>query len=97
MPIKKRIVTDNDICNDAKFLSLKNELMSQNKKLITRQFFLRWKKNIGKDKDNKDIALGINIMDKLLRKYIIRYLLMNRKLQKFKNILIKHVLRKKNK
>jgi hypothetical protein len=96
IPIKKRIITDDDICNNAKFLSLKNELMSQNKKLITRQFFHQWKKKAGldKDKDNKERELGTNIMDTLMRKYITKYLLMHRKILKFKNILIKHILRK---
>ena len=96
-PIKKRIIEmpksniDKDI--QEKFLSLKNELMSQNKKLITRHFFLRWKKNIGYETQT-DIDTSINVMEKILKRYIIRYLLMHGKVLKFKKLLIKHIFRK---
>ena len=89
IPIKRRIDKD----NQEKLLSLKNELMSQNKKLITRHFFLQWKKNIGYETEI-DIVVGINVMEKILRRYIIRYLLMHGKILKFKKLLIKHIFRK---
>ena len=71
-----------------KYLELKNKIMSQNKMLIIRHFFLNWKKD--KMNQNKQVE-GISVIENILRRYIVRYLLMHGKIQKLKILLIKKI------
>ena len=74
-----------------KYLELKDKIMSQNKMLIIRHFFLNWKK----DKMNQQKqSEGISVIENILRRYIVRYLLMHGKIQKLKILLIKKIFAK---
>ena len=56
--------------------------------LIIRHFFLNWKKD--KMNQNKQVE-GISVIENILRRYIVRYLLMHGKIQKLKILLIKKI------
>ena len=63
--------------------------MSQNKMLIIRHFFQNWKKDkLYQNKENESIS----IIENILRRHIVRYLVMHGKIMKFKNLLIKKAL-----
>jgi hypothetical protein len=74
-----------------KISNIKNKLMSQYKTLIIRHFFLKWNKDI-KSKNTNNEYKGINIIENILRRYIVRYLVMHGKILKFKKLLIKYAL-----
>ena len=71
--------------------NIKNKLMSQYKTLIIRHFFLKWNKDI-KSKNANNEYKGISIIENILRRYIVRYLVMHGKILKFKKLLIKYAL-----
>ena len=87
--IHKRILS-----NQETFNSIKNKLMSQNQKLIIRHFFLKWNKDIVHETNE---FKGIRIIENILRRHIVRYLVMHGKMMKFKRLLIKYALSRKNK
>ena len=68
------------------FKSIKNKLMSQNQKLIIRHFFLKWNKDLVHETNE---FKGIRIIENILRRHIITYLLMHGKMMKLKKLLIK--------
>ena len=73
-----------------KIVSLRNKLMIRNKTLMMRHFFSKWKMDT--ECQNK-ITIGTVNLRYILRRYIIKYLIMNAKIIKFKTLLIKYSLR----
>ena len=93
--IHKRIIdTNNEEDNKEKFLSLKNNLLNQNKDLIIRHFFFKWNKDILHESNE---FKGISIIENILRRNIVRYLVMHGKFFKFKKLLMKYALIKRHK
>ena len=74
------------------FKSIKNKLMSQNQNLIIRYFFLKWNKDIVHESNE---FKGIRIIENILRRHIVRYLLMHGKMMKLKRLLIKYAISRK--
>ena len=64
--------------------SIKNKCISLYSALIVRHFFQKWKQNEKNDS---------NLMQKLMRRYIIKSILMNKKLKKLKIHLIKYIFK----
>ena len=62
-----------------------------NKIMIQKYFFTKWKK--GTDIESS-LIIGVNPLQNILRRYFIRYLLMNAKLIKFRTLLVKYALLK---
>ena len=71
-----------------KYIALKSKIMGQNKMLIVRHFFQNWKND---KKQQKEIE-NISVIENILRRYIVRYLVMQGKIRKFKTLLIKLAL-----
>ena len=92
--IHKRIIDTNKEDDKAKFLSLKNNLLNQNKDLIIRHFFFKWNKDIVHESNE---FKGISIIENILRRHIVRYLVMHGKFSKFKKLLMKYALIKRHK
>ena len=91
--IQKRII-QSEVNKEQQILSLKNKLMSQNKELIIRHFFLKWNKDIVNESNEfKDIS----IIENILRRHLVRYLAMIGKFLKFKKLLIKYALNRRHK
>jgi hypothetical protein len=86
--IHKRII-ESDINKEYKILSLKNKIMSQNKELIVRHFFLKWNKDIVHERNE---FKGASIIENILRRHLVKYLAMHGKLLKFKKLLIRYAL-----
>jgi hypothetical protein len=57
--------------------------------MIKRHFFYKWKNKINIE---SNIVLGINSLQSILKRYIIRYLIMQAKILKFRTLLIKYAL-----
>ena len=85
--IHKRILRSKET-----FKSIKNKLMSQNQNLIIRYFFLKWNKDIVHESNE---FKGIRIIENILRRHIVRYLLMHGKMMKLKRLLIKYAISRK--
>ena len=92
--IHKRIIDSNNEDDREKFLSLKNNLLNQNKDLIIRHFFIKWNKDIVHESNE---FKGISIIENILRRHIVRYLVMHGKFIKFKKLLMKYALIRRHK
>ena len=86
LPRTKIIKQKNNEVQD-KIAFLRNKIISSNKTLLTRHYFAKWKKET---KSENNIIIGIDIIQRILRRYIIRYLIMSAKILKFRTILIKY-------
>ena len=73
-----------------KIVSLRNKLMIRNKALMMRHFFSKWKMDT---ESQNHISIGTINLRYILRRYIVRYLIMNAKIVRFRTILIKYSLR----
>ena len=76
--IHKRII-ESEIKKEKQIFSLKNKLMSQNKELIIRHFFLKWNKDIINESNE---FIGESVIEKVLRKHIVKFLVMHGKFLK---------------
>ena len=90
---KAKIVTHNNEIKE-KIINLRKQILGSNKTLLKRHAFLKWKKNT---EFGNHIVIGIDIIRKIMRRYIVRYLIMHAKILKFKSFLINYYLVEKNK
>ena len=74
---------------DEKLIFLRDKIIKINRILLINHFFNKWK---GEITTGNNIVLGINILQNIVRRYIIRYLIMHIKILKFKTFLIKYAL-----
>ena len=72
-----------------KLIFLGNKINKINKIMIKRHFFYKWKNKINIE---SNIVLGINSLQSILKRYIIRYLIMQAKILKLRTLLIKYAL-----
>jgi hypothetical protein len=84
---RTKIIKPNNNEIQHKIIFLRNKIISLNRALLIRYYFSKWKMEI---KNDNNIIFGINIVQRILRRYIIRYLIMNAKILKFRTILIKY-------
>jgi hypothetical protein len=83
--VKKKILKSNSkTVQKEENVNIKNKFMSLYSSLITRHFFQKWHQNKAND---------INWMQKLMRRHIVKSLLMNKKIDKFKIHLIKYIFK----
>ena len=91
--IHKRII-ESDTKKEHKISSTKNKIMSQNKELIIRHFFLKWNKDIVHERNE---FKGESIIENILRRHLVKYLTVHGKLLKFKKLLIRYALSRPHK
>ncbi len=85
---KAKIVHQNNEIKE-KIINLRKQILGSNKTLLKRHAFSQWKKNT---EFGNNLVIGIDIIRRIMRRHIVRYLIMHAKILKFKTILIKYSL-----
>ena len=80
--------------NDVKenIMSLRNNIIKESKSLSIGNYFVKWK---NQTENKNELTVGINVIQNIMKRYIIRYLILNAKILKFKTILMKYAINKK--
>ena len=86
LEVKKKILKSNSKMKNDEKEDNHNQFMNLYSPLITTHFFQKWKQNKTND---------IDLMQKIKRKFIIKSIVMNKKLNKFKTCLIKYIFKNK--
>ena len=70
---------------------LRNNIMKGNNPLFIGKYFLNWKKEI---ESEKRLTLGINDVQNIMKRNIVRYLRLHAIILKFKKILLRYAIRR---